>query len=109
MSIQIMTITSVQCDGTAEMPCPHESVKVYEYPQMISLRLARKEGWVIEEVVMCPTCGTGESATAELKPAPVRHMRTRMIPERAARAEQRPCPGSQAASRSMGSSSASCS
>ncbi|MCC3299442.1 hypothetical protein [Arthrobacter caoxuetaonis] len=59
MSIKTITITKFVCDGDAEAPCQHESSKTFAFPQTASLRLARREGWVIDGNVMCPFCAAG--------------------------------------------------
>lgn len=56
MSIKAITMTKINCDGQAEAACPNDSSRLYEYPQAVSLRLARKEGWVITGFVTCPAC-----------------------------------------------------
>lgn len=70
MSIKATSISKINCDGQEDTPCPYNSSKVYEYSQTISMRLARKEGWVINEFFTCPSCA---GAVKDVKPvsAPV--------------------------------------
>lgn len=65
MSIHIMTLTNIHCDGPADRPCPEESFRIFSFPQMIALRMARKEGWQVDELTVCPKCVNLDPASPE--------------------------------------------
>lgn len=110
MSIHVKTITTVSCDGSEDRPCPRESAASYPFPQTVALRMARKEGWTVEGLTVCPPCSDVEATMpAVCVPPIVSHRLGRVIQGHDAVHESRSFRRTQAASRSIGSSSASCS
>lgn len=112
MSIHVKTITTVSCDGLEDRPCPRESSAVYPFAQMIALRMARKEGWSVDGLTLCPECDSEPACITEplvLVPAVIGHHGIRIDQGHDAISGLRSHRRHQATSRSIGSSSASCS
>lgn len=112
MSIHVKTVTTVSCDGPEDRSCPRESFAIYPFAQMIALRMARKEGWSVDELTVCPSCtnvNAGIAAPLVLVPTILGHHTGRLDQGHDSVPELRSHHRVQATSRSMGSSSASCS
>lgn len=71
MTLVVITVTTITCDGSATVPCPDDAVVVHEFPQSVAIRLARKQGWLIGADFLCPACSPVESFAFPDTPRPV--------------------------------------
>jgi hypothetical protein len=70
MPLVVISVTTITCDGTAEAPCPDSAAVVHEFPQQVSIRLARKTGWLIGTDFLCPDCALSSTHTVPISEWP---------------------------------------
>lgn len=74
MTFVVVTVTTITCDGSENVPCPDAASAVHEQPQNVAIRLARKQGWLIGTDVLCPVCSRADVKAVPASPWPVASM-----------------------------------
>jgi hypothetical protein len=74
MTFVVITVTTITCDGSSATPCPAVASAVFEHPQSVAIRLARKQGWLISADTLCPACSNAEVAAVPVSPWPLATM-----------------------------------
>lgn len=71
MTILAVAVTTIECDGHNNLPCPNNAVVEFARPQSVAIRLAQNSGWTVWIETMCPECSNVpavETATAPAAP-----------------------------------------
>jgi hypothetical protein len=56
MTLTVVAVTRITCDGSLNMPCPDNAGLTFEHPQTVAIRLAQRAGWLIGVDAVCPQC-----------------------------------------------------
>lgn len=74
MTLVVIAVTTITCDGSANLPCPDTAAAVHEQPQSVAIRLARKQGWLIGTDILCPVCSCADVHAVPVSPWPLASM-----------------------------------